>query len=242
MQEKIEKYIDGKMTAAERTAFKQALSADPELQHELTLERSAREVVKVAGRTALKKKLEQFESEIETPVRRIRPFRYWAVAATVLALFTAGFWFFQNNKTPVPADIFADHFEKYRNPILVRSGENITGNNWEAAIEKYAAGEYAAAAILFQKSLNEKNTIKYLAHFYTGASLLAKPDADVEGAISAFDEVLKSDNDYRQQAMWYKALALLKLDRVGEAKIVLQELEKINDYKKEEVREILKGL
>ncbi len=237
--EKIDRYLNGQFSTEEKTVFEKELASDDSLARQVELIKAARNTIIHAGRADLKNKFDQFEKEIAPPVRRIVPFRWMAVAAAILALAVAGIWLMKNNAPADPQQLFTDHFEAYRNPILIRSGENIAGNNWRLAVQAYAKEAYKVAAPLFQQSLNDSLTIPYLAHFYRGVSLLAQEQSDAAAAIPEFDQVLAVDNDYRQQAMWYKGLALLKLNRVGEAEKLFADLLKEGDYKMEEVRGIL---
>ena len=240
--EKIDRYLGGHLTPTDQIVFENELATDTELAREVELIKAAKNAVIHAGRVGLKNKLDQFEKEVETPVRRIIPFRWMAAVAAVLVLLVAGIWFSKNNSSASPQQLFAEHFEVYRNPILIRGGENISENNWQAATEAYARGDYGKADSLFQQSLNDSLTVNYLAHYYRGICLLAQPLPDAVSAISEFDEVLKSDTDYRLQAMWYKGLGLSRVGDVGAAKMIFEEIRKVGGYKEKELDEILEWL
>ncbi len=59
-------------------------------------------------------------------------------------------------------------------------------------------------------------------------------------AINSFDIVLQTDNDYRQQAQWYKALALLGINNKKEAIAIFTSIVEKRSYNYTEAEEILK--
>jgi tetratricopeptide (TPR) repeat protein len=63
---------------------------------------------------------------------------------------------------------------------------------------------------------------------------------NLEQAIQNFNAVLASDNDSHQQAEWYKALALLKMEKVEEAKAILTRIVAAKNYQYDEAESILK--
>lgn len=73
-------------------------------------------------------------------------------------------------------------------------------------------------------------------------SYLSQPNPQTKAAISAFNEVLTSDNDYRQQALWYKALAFLHQGEQSQAALVLSKLLEEGDYKNREAASILRQI
>ena len=238
--EKIDQYLNGALSPEERLAFENELLKNEELEKEVELVRATRNIVAHAGRAALKNKFDGFEKELATPVRRLVPYRWMAAVAAVLVLLVAGVWFSKNNSSLTEHEqLFATHFEIYRNPILIRSGENNSEKNWSAAVHAYAKGEYQRAAGLFQTSLNDSLTIDYLAHFYRGVSLLSQPRPDAETAILEFNEVINVDNDYRLQAMWYQGLAFVYLNKKTEAKNIFENIKKTGGYKEKELQDLL---
>ena len=241
-QELIDNYLDGKLGKTEVEEIEQKLASDADFREVLNLEKAARKIVQTAGRANLRSKLEGFEAEAAAPVRRLFPLRALAIAASILALIAAGLWLFQNNQPSTPQAIFADYFEPYRNPIFTRSGENNQENTWKTATEAYASGDYAKAIDAFRESLNYEETITYLANFYLGLSYLSQDSPQPQEAITALDQVFTSDNDYHQQALWYKALAYLNQNNKSQAILSLKELLNQGDFKRLEAENILNSL
>ena len=245
-QNNIERYLDGKMNPAEQASFRQEMAADPSLSEEFTLEKTARSAIVEAGREEMRHRLADFEEEWEAQnkprLKALRPaWRGWAVAAAILVMAGMGLWFFGKN-APRPEQLFAENFEPYRPPSNVRDIVSPEPEIWQKASLDYATGDYAAAAEGFRRALEDSTVIPYLAHFYLGASLLAQPKPDAEAAIQSFDFVLENDTDYRQQAMWFRGLALLEMGRLPEAKTVFREIAGKGFFHKKEAEGILEVL
>ena len=243
-QQLIEQYLNGQMNAEEIANFKARLQTDEELAKAYALEETARLVIETSGRAELRNRLETYESAFEkksAPPKQIEPRRraWWAIAATLLALIALSIWLLQPGAAE-SQDLFAANFEVYRAPAPLRGGTE--QNAWQQASEAYAAANYVQAAKGFQASLQDSAAIPYLSQFYLGLSLLAQQPPRAEAALSAFETTLLSDHDYRQQAMWYQALALIKLERKQEAKNVLVDLAEMGGFKKAEVEELLRAL
>ena len=242
-QELIERYLDGQMNDSEKAAFEAQLRSDTALAEAVALEQAARSLVVQAGREALRSRLNTFENEWQAARTAPKPVllsrrRLFAVAAAVLALSAALVWFFVK-PAPKPADLFAAHFQPYRAPSPERGAA--ATDAWQRAAAAYAAGDYKIAAGLFNESLGDSTAIPYQCHFYLGVSLLAQQPPLPEAAVFSFDKTLKSDNDYRQQAMWYKALALLKLGQQEAAGEVLNEIVRQDYFHRREAEEVLRG-
>ena len=69
---------------------------------------------------------------------------------------------------------------------------------------------------------------------------MAVQQPELEQAVQNFNTVLATDNDYHQQAQWYKALALLKMEEVEQAKIIFKSIVAAKNYQHEEAESILK--
>ena len=243
----IERYLDGELDKAELQAFEAQVSSDQELASELQLARQARHLVSMAGRSHLSDRLDAFEKEVkeeeETPEFKAFTLPTWMkVAAAAITILMAGWWFYEQPFSSSQQDLFASHFEPYRNPINLRDTESLFGTDWQQAVELYSKGDFENAIPAFKKELDKQNTVSYLSHFYLGISALAKATPDPQQAINAFDQVLASDNDYHQQANWYKGLALLKKGAKKEAREIFEGIIENGHYQKEKAAMLLRDL
>ena len=103
---------------------------------------------------------------------------------------------------------------------LQKGLENYNNSNYQIAIEQYK--------IVLQSEKNNLTALYYLGLCYMELE-------DTKNAIQHFDKVLDiADNKYLEDAEWYKALALVKRNKVNQAKSLLQQiLEKEGKYLKE---------
>lgn len=134
------------------------------------------------------------------------------------------------------SEVYDDYFEAYEAPSLERDGSE--NPNWKLVIASYSKEAYKEALPLLQQS--EGEVPDYLIAFYRGISLMAMQQPDLEQAVQNFNAVLASDNDYHQQAEWYKALALLKMEKAEEAKAILRRIVAEKNYQHEEAKSIMK--
>ena len=75
---------------------------------------------------------------------------------------------------------------------------------------------------------------------YRGICLLEKEDT--ESAIQDFVAVAESNSIFKDQAMWYLALSLIKTDKKEEAKTWLSNLRDRGEFKVKEAKEMLELL
>jgi hypothetical protein len=239
-QHTIEAYLEQTMTSEERLAFEQRLSQEPALSEAYEKELTARELIKEAGRLELKNTLDEFDAQIgDKPIqKKIIPL--WVKntmrVAALLILFVGVYQVFLTFGGVNTSEVYDTYFEAYEAPSLERDGNE--SPNWKLVVESYRKEAYQEAIPLLQQSKEE--VPDYLISFYTGISLMAAQEPDLAQAVQNFDTVLATDNDYHQQAEWYKALALLKMDQEKEAKVILKRIVAAKNYQYEKAETILK--
>lgn len=245
-QSHIEKYLDGLMDSQEQTAFEARLKTDTTLFRAYEDELSARALIKEAGRMELKETLQNIDREVaggpNEPLQvpgRVMPL--WMKRALPLAamiiIFLGVFQYIRSGGIS-SAEVYNSYFEPYAAPSAVRDSNEEPLENWETAANLYAQKKYREALPYFEKAQSE--VPQYLSEFYRGMSHLSSEAPLYSRAITAFDRVLATDNDYTQQALWYKALALLEIQNKVEAFQILETIVANKSYKHEAAAEILK--
>jgi len=241
-QHTIEDYLEGKMTSEERLAFEQRLSQETTLSEAYENEVSARELIKEAGRLELKNTLEEFDTQIQDePVRKkIIPLWGWngMRVAALLVLFVGVYQVFQTFGGADTSEVYDTYFEAYEAPSLERDVSGTDNPNWKLVVESYRNETYKETLPFLEQSQGE--VPDYLIAFYTGVSLMAMHEPNLEQAVQNFNTVLATDNDYHQQAEWYKALALLKMEKKKEAKAIFERIVEAKNYQHVQAAFILK--
>lgn len=221
---KIQRYLDGDMSGAERNDFEKDLAVDPVLKNLTDTYRNLAEGIRYHARQNAWNTIQQLEAgyageEIEmASSRKIWP--AYAVAASV-AIIAIAFAYNNNFIFNKSNRIFDEHFTPYQ--ALVNGptrSEAISKSLQTRAFSAYSNDNYQQAITLFEEidALEDDPLI----WFYLGNSYLAidKP----EDAINYFLEVLSQDTALTPQARWYLGLSYLANRDIGEAKKVFEAL------------------
>lgn len=197
-------------------------------------------LIKIAGKKDLKRTLESFEEN--TPVAKSVPLISKFTLLKVAAAFIIGFgltWFVLKSDKTSNADLYAANFEAYQAPSSVRSINEVNAEHWQEAIKAYSTEEYEDAISSLEKV--DGVVPEYLVQFYLGVSHLSKQEADYQIALDYFEQVLEKDNDYNQQAYWYKGLCFLALENDVEALSVFELIVEVSFYNHEKAQKILES-
>ncbi len=212
----IEQYISRQMAAEERAAFTKKLNTDIALQHKL-------EMVKLflvgIQEAALEDKLDEIHSasfptkknRIQT-LQRSYALKKWLVAASVLVIIGLGLLFVFNSNTK-EEKLFASYFQP--EPGLISPMGASDNYLFHSAMVDYKVGEYDTALKTWESLLASKPKNDTLNYFVASAYLMKEKE---EMAILHFEKVIAIDNSpFKNDALWYIGLALLKLNRETEA-------------------------
>jgi len=245
LQEKLERYLKGDMSAKEMKKFEDSLMKDNEMLREIALEQELETVLGDADILDLKMKLDAIRYK-ESRNQMLSPIilsmksnmKYIAAAASMGVLITAGVL------TLTPRNYSSDKlFKMYYQPdkavIVNRAGR---GNvNIVEALMKFQKKEYDAASGMFEEILlNNPDNIAL--RFYNGISYIETEKYDE--AIKSFNLILENkDNLYIEHAEWYLALCYLKKEDVDEARKQLLRIANEEDgFYKEDAQKILEKL
>lgn len=238
--ERIESYLQGKLSEDERSQFEQDLAKDQALKSELELHRSLHEEF-TDDVLDLKSKLNSIASESPLKIeksdsKRGMPLVYKIIS--IAAIFLLAIIFLPNllNPSMNQDEIYASYYEPYPMALNQRSTsedqQNVILNN---AIQSYLDGNYAEASKSFNTLYAEDPNDIYL--LYQASSKQA--NNELSAAIDLYDQVIANgDSKYTEQATWYKGLALLENGNKVEAKKVFTSID-ASHYKSEQVQKIL---
>jgi anti-sigma-K factor RskA len=172
----------------------------------------------------------EFNSDMQNGTRKL--FYYLAAASVVLFL---GFQFFFN-QTPSHTELYNEYVALNDLPSLVsRSDDN---SDLIKAQVLFETSNYQEALDLFQTSSPSQNSGTILIYKGLSQSQLNKN----EEAIVTFNSLVRSDLIDAQKGNWYTALLFVKLNRVEEAKELLNKIISESLYNHEIAVQLLRDL
>lgn len=250
----IEKYIEGTLSDQEQAEFELKMLSDADFAREVNYTKDMVLATQVFGRSELKKELQRVANAEPLPsdllsitredtqaaegqsprMRRIYQ-RFAGVAAAIVLIFAAGWWFTQ--KRTSPESLFVSYFEPYPNvaaPIV----RNATAKKpLEQALLLYEQKNYAAAITQLSALSQQTEAVR----FYLAMSHLSNGNA--KEAVKHFTTL--KDNvsaSYQKQTLWYLAMAHLANKDLKACKKVLKPLTTEDNFYQKKALELMKQL
>lgn len=235
----IDRYIKGEMSPEEVKDFEHRLEHDPEFNDAYQATLAAHKLIDEVGRLELQTTLVDFEknAKANAPVKKLRLRPLYAVAATLVVILGVSL-FFNLSGSMTTAEVWEQYYEPYDPPSVLRDNIDEGSENWNKAVENYYEGNYEEALNYFDISQND-NVHFTIREFYQGMSYLQLEHPDYLDAAYYFNEVRLETSDYKEQANWYYALAILMNGRTIEAESVLKEIVKNKTYNYRKAKQIL---
>lgn len=242
--ERIEQYLQDRLSPTQRTAFEAEMLADPTLADEVALERDLLEFMKETDVQAFRATVAKVhQQKREARIIPLAGRRTWALAASVLVLVVAGYFVLDRLLAPSPQDLYLAYFEtpaaaEFMDPAILRSRDGASEKQDLQGLEKVAAlyrdGQYPEALAAMQAV----EPADAAAHAYQLGVLYLVNDQPV-AALKELETGAAANPD---GARWYRALALLQLDRPAEAREPLEELRAGSSIWREEAAVLLRKL
>ncbi len=178
---------------------------------------------------ALKEQLKKMETSVSEVTAASTKKSWYAIAAVLLFLITAGFlWQIMGNEPE-----FNEYFEPFDQLRIFRGDGDLGANGMEA----YSREEYEEAFNLLSE-INE-NEIDLELKFYLAVSALASDRTSQ--SIVLFEDLAKSDSKYHQQVSWYLGLAYWKNEQPDKAISQLKIIQ-VEEYNYEEAIRLINQL
>ena len=220
--ERIQKYLNGEMTEAERQAFLAEMQKDEALAEEVKIQQFEEGALEWMRRENLREKIQHYRSENTTAPQNKRPafsilksiknLNPWLLSAAAVLLLLIGFFFLFPDPLPHPGQL-ADELSQQYPPEdnILRSAEEYTDTSLEAGLQPlydyahqhFKRGNYAEAKIQFE------------------AYILSAPPS--------FRKV--------DEMEFYLFLALLKTGKIDEAKILAKRISKDPEHRFQAIAE-----
>jgi tetratricopeptide (TPR) repeat protein len=147
-----------------------------------------------------------------------------------------------NSNDNLSEKLFAEKFEFYPN-MLTDATRSDTIDPSSAPLkeimEKYDSKNYEAALEGINKYLQE-NPEYYKAKFYRG--LIYLKNRELENAIGDFEDVIKNNSQFKEEAEWYLSLSYIRAQRKDDAVKLLNEMKQNSRTQAARAEDLLKHI
>ncbi|KAA3625361.1 MAG: hypothetical protein DWP94_00985 [Flavobacterium sp.] len=212
--ERIELYLEGKMSEDERSRFESELNTDPQLAAQLD---ELRILILGVETAALKDKMEDFHADL-SPVKTITSsggkgstaLWRWSVAA-ILIVALGVFWMLKSDNHY--EQLYAKHFSP--DPGLPTTMSATANYEFYEGMVNYKQGDYKTALVKWE-SIEENTMGMDTLQYFRGVAYLA--DGDTENSIKYLQPLWNTeDNSFSNETAHYLGLAYLKNGDIEEA-------------------------
>lgn len=240
--ENIEKFLEGTLTPKERKDFEERLKSDPEFAARVEDYNLVVKSVESYGEQKLKARLKEIHQEEIKPARKFGRRELLKLAAIFVGLMIVSAPLLYNYllKGPDYQALYEENFNPYPD-ILSQRGADVHSQMLSEALSYYNKQEYDNAAALFEVLQSQQTGHQDLIRLYAGISFLGNHEH--EKAETTFKEIMaETENPFAGQAQWYLALNLLNMDRIDDAKVLLDEIVAEKSYNHMKARKLLDEL
>lgn len=214
MMNRVEDYIEGKMSDKDRLTFEKELEINAELKEAVELHRA---IVRAIRMKAAKEHLQRVEREIQIKERRRKIFaisRYISIGAIAACIIVGIFIHF---------DTASDYRQCGADIQLITSSVRGGDSYADRALEAIESGHYDLALTIIEEG--EKVTF-------------VCEDIHPELVEQARQEYIQGQDDLR----WYKAVTYMRMGKYFKAKRLLKQIATSDSYYKTVAQEVLKKL
>jgi len=238
--ELIEQYIDNELNAEGRKQVETLMATNFDFSQEYKLRLDVNNAIIERDVVSLRKSLEDIyrnsKEDTGTTIRKLYQKKWQFAAASATILILLGSILLTNQRIPKAENLFNNYYHAETSIMITRSSNIEIDNDVRTALQFYTNAEYQKAIDILLN--NQENVIS---KFYLGLSFIETNK--FEEAKASFQAVLDhNDNLFIEQAEWYKALCLLKLENNSEAIQLFSDIENSNSLFKDQASEILKSI
>jgi len=238
--ELIEQYIDNELNAEGRKQVETLMATNYDFSQEYKLRLDVNNAIVERDVISLRKSLEDIyrnsKEDTGTTIRKLYQKKWQFAAASAAILILLGSILLTNQRIPKAENLFNNYYHAETSILITRSSNIEIDNDVRTALQFYTNAEYQKAIDILVN--NQENVIS---KFYLGLSLIETNK--FEEAKASFQAVLDhNDNLFIEQAEWYKALCLLKLENNNEAIQLFSDIENSNSLFKDQASDILKSI
>ena len=262
----ISAYLAGALTEEERKSVEDRCEKDAEFADIFRLQTQAEYVVYANARDKKREELNQMfdlmqrHGEISKGNNNIR----WIVGVVIAATAAILLLFFWPDAAPdTPSDLYSEYivqntpelsFKRIIKPREDTLNESMSIQTWENAAQAFNEQDYSLSQQLISEVLEDTAFVqRETAQYFLGLSYLFSVDPEKEEiTITDHQQLQQAINSlekvdpahlYKESAIWYTALAYLKLEDLAAAKEQLNRVLEFNShYRESEARDLLNRL
>jgi len=225
----IVKKVFNKLKGSDEIEFNKLLNTDPLFTEDYYLVQNLTAYIGNEELIDYRKKLQNIQLDYNTSRNvgiRVFPFaqkwQYIASIAALLLIFVGSYYFsYQEVNTTALYEQYYNLDDVYLN---TRSGNSTPSDLLEKGLMLFENDEYRESITYFEQ-LPQSVTALY----YSGVAHMEINEYNI--AIFKFDQVISDDlNIFYDQALWYKGLSLLKLQKSDEAESIFRKISTSDSY------------
>jgi tetratricopeptide (TPR) repeat protein len=217
--DQIEKYLSGELSKEATETFEAHIGENDELRNQVENHRRFLRGLELGFNRELKAQLRQEEQRItgqdEKNKRRAIPTQFYFGIAAAIALILISVFLLRTQSSNT-TEYFVTYYQPYPN---IENPVSRSENSGQNAYAYYEQGQYSEALNLFSQIIMENPAIPAPV-FYSGICQLEL--GETVTAIALFKQVQAMEkNSYSRAALWYEALANLKISEKSRAVEIL---------------------
>lgn len=237
--ELLERYIEGDVTPEEAKLVEQLIKSDLAFKNEHNLRLEVNKAIQEKNIMRLRYKISMIhQQEIIQKTGSIRQIirKNWHLAAASVTILIILGCFLLNNINQPGSDVLFEQYYSSDAIFTTRSGEDTENSNLTTGLQKFQKQDYDAAINLLKNIPGNIVSDYYLGISYIETKQFLK-------AKNAFNAITEQENNlFSEQAEWYKALCMLKLNELTEAKQLFTSISNSSSLYNQNAKEILKEL
>jgi tetratricopeptide (TPR) repeat protein len=242
LYEKIELYLNNKLSEEEREKLLRLINENPDIKSDVEDIRVIKKLIETYKLEELKNELRK-KSVINSLSYKFNNFvksTYSKAAIIFIAVLSIPLIYLFLIKGDTNKTLFNEYFQPVTIEFKTRGLPPERGEEIQNAIENYKNNSFGNAAPVFKEYIS-KHTEDYEIKLYLGIALLG--NNDIEEARKIFIELLGlEDNYYSEYSEWYLALTYLEEDNINKVKQLLIDIHANNEYFGESAAKLLKEL
>jgi|GEM_PF-2216504 len=219
----IDEFILGHLEGEALASFERQLATDSALAEEVQQRKKVVAVVDAIGDLQMRERVRKIhQAAVQQPGNMGKKKAWkWVIAAILILLALFITWFFLRPKE-TPEKLYALYYQSY--PLSFGARNLESDQQLAKAGNSYKAGNFSEALPVFEQLLSTNPNDSKLR---LAAGICRLELGQYDGALAHFQQLIDANDPlYKQQALWYSALAYLQKSDLVKSKSTLEEIVK----------------